>query len=98
MSRLPPPGVVSVNEGDGEEGGRVMELRRLGPLSNLGERRMDGWTDDRERRRQRGGVCDKQTERVEKRAKERGREGWRQREEGLIELVRTTLQNQYFSL
>ena len=38
MRRLPPPGVVSVNEGDGEEGGRVMELRRLGPLSSLRQR------------------------------------------------------------
>lgn len=35
MRRLPPPGVLSENEGDGELGGSVMELIKLGPLSNL---------------------------------------------------------------
>lgn len=35
MRRLPPPGVLSENEGDGELGGRVMELIKLGPLSIL---------------------------------------------------------------
>ena len=35
LSRLPPPGVLSENEGDGELGGRVMELIKLGPLSIL---------------------------------------------------------------
>ena len=34
--RLPPPGVLSENEGEGELGGRVMELIKLGPLSILG--------------------------------------------------------------
>lgn len=38
MSRLPPPGILSENEGDGELGGKVMELMRLGPLSILRER------------------------------------------------------------
>lgn len=33
LRRLPPPGVLSENEGDGELGGRVMELIKLGPLS-----------------------------------------------------------------
>ena len=40
MSRLDPPGLPSENEGDGELGGRVMELIRLGPLSIL---RWIGW-------------------------------------------------------
>lgn len=35
MRRLPPPGVLSENEGDGELGGRVIELIKLGPLSIL---------------------------------------------------------------
>lgn len=35
LRRLPPPGVLSENEGDGELGGRVMELIKLGPLSIL---------------------------------------------------------------
>jgi len=35
LRRLPPPGVLSEKEGDGELGGRVMELMRLGPLSIL---------------------------------------------------------------
>ena len=33
--RLFPPGVLSEKEGEGELGGRVMELMRLGPLSIL---------------------------------------------------------------
>lgn len=35
LRRLPPPGVLSENEGDGELGGRVIELIKLGPLSIL---------------------------------------------------------------
>lgn len=35
MRRLPPPGVLSENEGDGELGGSVIELIKLGPLSIL---------------------------------------------------------------
>lgn len=42
FSKLPPPGVLSENEGDCEVGGRVMELSRVGPLSRLKERQRRG--------------------------------------------------------
>lgn len=45
LRRLPPPGVLSENEGDGELGGRVMELIKLGPLSIL---QKVGWEQWRE--------------------------------------------------
>lgn len=35
LRRLSPPGVLSEKEGEGELGGRVMELIKLGPLSIL---------------------------------------------------------------
>lgn len=46
MRRLPPPGVLSENEGDGELGGRVIELIKLGPLSILNQR---GWEHQKEK-------------------------------------------------
>lgn len=61
MSRLPPPGVLSENDGDGELGGRVMELMRLGPLSILpGER----WRQQREVREDAGLVRRRRRRRV----------------------------------
>lgn len=48
FSKLPPPGVLSENEGDWEVGGRGMELSRVGPLSRLGERQKWG---ERKRRK-----------------------------------------------